>query len=661
MAPTTIREYGGPDQKVYIWQDGSDFYYRYNDSTHTQITDFPIIVENSNTDNVPLNYLHIIFESNMTFTAVNQHFICNTDRLYFTGNHKVITISNAVTSDIAYPGLIKNGSDTDDGKSLIRVEYIAINSVGAILSAGAGWICQEYFGKYAINNQVVGCSVDASAPIANSCGGIIGNNCGLHNTPSDEYLIIWECYTLGAIGFGSGGICGGTDGYIDIQRCYSAGDIDTNGGGILGANSSNNCNISIYNCYSEGDIGNAAGGIVGPGTGGIVDILNCYSTGDFGDGNTGGIVGPECSTDVIANHCYTSGTGATEIKGGIYADSDNDNLRGANNYSECNNGNSGTWSDANANSALTGYPPSGRLLGANWSQITDDTPYKLARIGLSPYTSEVADYFEETVIQTGTTTASILPTGYTYTILEVYADSDIIVPDFSGLVINASTGAITVSQTFPAGYYELIIQNSINPYDITRFNLTIDLICYGVGTQILVKNTAPADTGTTTNTTEATTADIYADISTLHTGILIKTLRYGYLPIESIGVKTIRTGEHPKTTLFRLPANTNGQDELVVTGGHSILLDAISRHPKKNISNLIQGHKTQKHKLDGCRRVLAMNWPGAKHMAAGVKTQIYHLVLSGPQKRYAIWVNGGWLSETTTREHLKQYRFTPVI
>jgi len=143
-------------------------------------------------------------------------------------------------------------------------------------------------------------------------------------------------------------------------------------------------------------------------------VSNCYSYGAIGT-LSGGIFGVGITGSASASNCYTSGTGTT---GGIYSNSGNDNILGAVNYSECNNGNSGTWSDVNANSALTGYPPSGRLLGDSWSHTTDDTPYKLARFGLSPYTTEVVDYFEETVIQTGTTSASILPAGYTYTILE---------------------------------------------------------------------------------------------------------------------------------------------------------------------------------------------------------------------------------------------------
>ena len=69
----------------------------------------------------------------------------------------------------------------------------------------------------------------------------------------------------------------------------------------------------------------------------------------------------------------------------------------------------------------------------------------------------------------------------------------------------------------------------------------------------------------------------------------------------------------------------------------------------------------QDGKLDGCRRVLAMNWPDAEPSPAGMLTRIYHLVLAGSQHRYAIWVNGDWLSESTSRVHFKQYRFTPII
>jgi hypothetical protein len=281
---------------------------------------------------------------------------------------------------------------------------------------------------------------------------------------------------------------------------------------------------------------------------------------------------------------------------------------------------------------------------------------------LSPYTTDIETSYFQTIAQGGTSVPSVLHVGYTYSILAVYDDStDTQIPFAGKFSINSSTGVITVSETCPIGSYLIIVRDSINPYDITEFEVEVGMACYGPGTHVLIGEPVIATTNLhKRNGTKARPIDInerYADISTLRPGMLVKTIRDGYVPILAVGVKTIRTGDSPSTTLYRIPTYGDSKSELLVTGGHSILInkEVIGQIPMESRRLF----KYQRTKIDNCSRVLAMNWPGATRVPAGVVTNIYHLVLDGRRRdaNYGIYVNGGWLSETTTMKYFKRFGF----
>lgn len=646
----------GRTTTVYIWQDGSDYKFKYNLDGTENLMGFPCYIQNTVSGDATYN-LKLYLTSDITFTNANQYFICGTNNIELIGNRKIITVSSVTN----YPGLVENGVSGTFGKNLIVLRYIKLIGVSSTLSSGAGWICQDYFGNGATSNYVFDCSSDA--PISSNSGGIVGRNCG----DNSGEVSIQRCYSLGSIGSSAGGICaaGGTLSVVSIYNCYSEGPMGLGAGGILAASSGGT--VTIINCYSRGNIGTSGGGICGSSAGGTITINGSYSSGSIAT-LAGGIFGPGATGTIAANECYTCGgavLGATNT-GGIYANSSNDDLYGGANYSELNHSSSG-WSDTNARNTLDEPPAVGDLWGFTWCHTADNQPFVFSLFGLIPYSEVLDTYYDETVRRGSSSSASILAPGYTYYILAAVDDDDNIIPIPTGITINSSTGAISVANDTLVGTYRLKIHNSINPYDSTEFVITVDLVCYCAGTQVLIGEPSieildDAD-GESSGTdeiqqqvkTKTRLLARYVDIASLRPGMLVKTRRHGYLPIESIGVKTIRTGEHPKTTIFRLPPCREGQTELTATGSHSILLPS---RPKLSGNG---NYKIQKHKLDGCLRVLAMDWPHAKKIEPGVVTQIYHLVLAGSQNRYAIWVNGGWLSETTSREHFKQYRFTSLI
>lgn len=633
-----------------ISQTGDDvWHYELGGSGDTgDINAFPVLILNmSSSDTIPVN---VYFTSDITIRNLNQYFDLFNDGIAFYGQRNKIIVDNVSN----YPGLVKNGSSTENGKSRVYVEYIGITCInGSTLATGAGWLAQEYFGKSSTYNYVTDCWSDGDISAGGS-GGIVGSSIN----PSD--LSIIRCYSLGSIGTGSGGICGSTTGgLIIISECYSTGIIGTDAGGILAKDSSGT--VTIQKCYSRGVIGTNAGGIVGSNSGEVIAVNNCYSSGQIGV-NAGGIFSTGSFIVSRAMNCYTCGFGTDPTSGGIYDNNSNDNITATNNYSERNNGNSGNWSRINATNSLTGTPNSGSLYGSIWCCPIINAQFEIKTIGLSPYTSEITNNYSETILQGGQSSPSLLPSGYTYAILAVLNpvnDTEIPIP--SGININASTGVISVGSSVPIGNYLLIIRDFINPYNISELELNVSLVCYGPGTKVLVGEPISTNNigSSQAKQQQQTINEKYIDITELRPGMLVKTYRNGYLPIAKVGEKTIRTGTKPHTTLFHIPTYDGhpSNSELTVTGGHSILMpnDILKQVP-------IAMHQQFKYYnrrmlISGCPRILAMNWPGAIPVPAGTITKIYHIVLDGPLTNYGIWVNGGWLSETIEMKLFQQFGF----
>lgn len=625
---------------IYFRQEGSDLHYESEGLAPGIITAYPVSIANvSGSITIPIN---VFFTTNITFTEPDQYFIAYTDGVAFDGLRHAITIDSVPN----YPGFIQNGTSGSNGKARVYISNIRVNAVnGSTLLAGSGWLAQHYFGKGVGNNYISDCS--SNAPISTGSGGIVGSNCGI----SSGSVLITRCYSLGEIGTLAGGICGKTHSTstVNIQACYSSGLINIEAGGILAADSSGV--VMIITCYSLGNIMSRGGGIVGFESINGISVMNCYSSGEIGT-NSGGIFGEGTLFTSRAVHCYTCGlSGLSE--GGIFANSSDDNLYGSSNYSEANNGNLGSWNDENlyASSILNNIPAINSLYSTTWCRTDPNTPFELSSIGYSPYTSDVSESYEQTIMPGGSSSPSVLPAGYTYSILAVFdGETDAEVPFAPVLTINASTGVLTLSPLFPIGVYTVIIRDSINPYDISEFELTVNLVCYGSGTRVLVGEALA---------NQPELKDKYIDITDLRPGMLVKTYKSGYLPIAAVGEKVIRTGTEPQTTLFRIPSYKGhpSGSELTVTGCHSILMpNNILKQVPLAISQQFKYYNRRKL-ISGCPRVLAMNWPGATPVPPGNLTKIYHIVLDGPLANYGIWVNDGWLSESIEMKLYRRFGF----
>jgi len=143
-------------------------------------------------------------------------------------------------------GIIGNfnlGPQSDNGgKATITNCY----SIGTISGYYSGGIAGNWFG-YNSNNlcQIINCYSVGTISGSNS-GGIVGAVVGFNNSTSPSYtpnILIQNCYSLGNISNGSGGICGGTKNNtytntptVNLKNCYTIGTISANSGGIVSPN-----------------------------------------------------------------------------------------------------------------------------------------------------------------------------------------------------------------------------------------------------------------------------------------------------------------------------------------------------------------------------------------------------------------------------------------
>ena len=435
---TTI--YASGSSTIFIEANGSDIQYSIDSGSPTTIAAWPVSIVNIS----GVDYLKVIFRSDITLTDASQYFMCGSEYIQFgdtslrpNGERAKITI-DGVTD---YPGLIWNGfydvniGTETQGYSNIHIFNIAVLSINtATLVINGGWIGQLAFANGAINNAIINCYSDGA--ISTDGGGIVGNSAGKSysgNPYIAANLSIIGCNSTGTIAQNGGGITGalfgasGTDGVYSVcsvNESFSSGEISDYGGGIIGqapgaVGSPPTKDVTISKCYSTGAVsGTNAGGIVGysaltslveksysngaitgggifGGAAGNVSTeplaSNCYSTGNI---SGGGIFGIDIDTYALAENCYTSGASSVIPFGGIFAGSSSDtddgvgNNHGVNNYAEANNGNAGVWNTINANTALLEVPSISTPVGVTWALDPANllhAPYILSSFGYTPY------------------------------------------------------------------------------------------------------------------------------------------------------------------------------------------------------------------------------------------------------------------------------------
>ena len=180
-----------------------------------------------------------------------------------------------------------------------------------------------------------------------------------------------------------------------------------------------------------------------------------------------------------------------------------------------------------------------------------------------------------------------------------------------------------VFDSIPQGYNNTLKQS-------WEYSVPFDIPCYNEGTTILclIDN-----------------VEKYVKIENLKVGDLVKTYKNGYNEIELIGKKTFRNNINKNTQcMFNI-------DNLCVSGGHYILVDEKPDINKNPIFYNLNLKIKDKYCLLACDYEKAI-----KVMTDDIYT-IYHLVLKGDDLQYGIYVNDGFLSESTSKEHFISSKF----
>jgi hypothetical protein len=450
--------------------------------------EWPLTITNSNPGAGSI--LRVVATNNLTFTSsygnTSGYLITGSTYITFDGSGNTITL-NGITG---YPGFIQNGTNVAFGKANIVVQNFTtavLNS--STLVASAGWLCQQYFGRSSLANSITGCTNNGVISASN-CGGIVGINAGdagvLTITNCTNSGVISASSAGGMLGFGgganggsvtftnctnsglisgiqAGGIVGRSAGFSNgtctITNCFSTGNITGQySGGIAGSSFAINTNklCSISNCYSTGNIsGEIAGGIVGANVGssstslytGVVNITNSYSLGTIATtcgGICGGDIGLSYSNKANINitNSYSygalSGTGAGLVAASLT--STNITLTTSNTYVAA-----GSWSDATANTNLTGDPLGVGIpnKGTTWTSISANTPYLLSSYWLLTNPTQI--YTPNSV--NSSTNFSSVAGSYSPGIYSIQSSSQV------GSTITFNVDAIAGTSPIYYGYY----------------------------------------------------------------------------------------------------------------------------------------------------------------------------------------------------------------
>lgn len=506
---TTISYPGGTT--VYLRQNavGELIYYSTDLSNWTEAYWYITVV---NSDQ-PLGLLHIELLTDITIDGsvggAGGYFICGSNGIQFgsrilkqDGTRPVVTISGITD----YPGLIRNGNVSSNGYSNIYAMNMEIRAAGgATLVAGGGWFGQAYFGKGTVGSNII-LNCHSTGATGEGCGGIIGQYAGPvkcvscsssgvigqtgggiigANSPSTAGTLSCEsCWSTGVIGTYGGGIAGQYTGAANFANCYSTGNMNQNAGGISGRYSGSSDGHAISDCYSRGAIGDYGGGIIGSECG-VVVITNCYSVSAI-PASGGGILGNQGgnTTNKTVSNCYV--VGATSHVNGGYIIPGYSELTGSVNVVDgtivlSGNAASTNWSNASANTTLTGTPASAAApIGAKWVYAGVNTPYEIYAMGYTPYARTVVTgtppamvrSFSTTVVSGDAQTAApgiITGGGRVYAIYRV---TDGVPASYGGITVDRNTGIIYTTRATEPGVYTLTIRNS-GSYNFTTVTLTV--------------------------------------------------------------------------------------------------------------------------------------------------------------------------------------------
>ena len=137
----------------------------------------------------------------------------------------------------------------------------------------------------------------------------------------------------------------------------------------------------------------------------------------------------------------------------------------------------------------------------------------------------------------------------------------------------------------------------------------------------------------------------YIAIEELKKGDLVKTLKHGFVPVHLVGksfMQNIGSDERIKENLYKYSVGSNSSlfEDLIVTGGHAVLVDNFTSEDEEKINRQFYCGGT--YVTDGKFQLLACADKNAMPYKQTGKYEVYHLALENEDKdaRYGIYANG---------------------
>jgi len=234
--------------------------------------------------------------------------------------------------------------------------------------------------------------------------------------------------------------------------------------------------------------------------------------------------------------------------------------------------------------------------------------------------------------------------------LAIDKDDNIYLTTYYGAAINKydSSGTLlftiyTSSSGYPIG--GLAFDSIGNLYCVDQHGsaitkLPVSILCFNEGTKILCLN--------------KDLEEEYIAIENLKKGDFVKSYKHGFRRIEMIGKNEMRNNpEKWGECMYKMEKNEEKEvfEELIVTGGHSILVDDLGEHKQMNDSRF-----GITPKIDDKYLLLSSVSTDFVKMDNYEKYTYYHFILENngnDEERYGVWANGV-LTETPSKSYFMQ-------
>lgn len=199
---------------------------------------------------------------------------------------------------------------------------------------------------------------------------------------------------------------------------------------------------------------------------------------------------------------------------------------------------------------------------------------------------------------------------------QIYSGEDYTIPspELVGGFSNWRIASNSIGTSSQAVVY--ITGNTLNA-DGIYYMYPADPVCFGKGTLIQCEGGS-------------------VPVEDLKVGMLVKTLKHGYRVVTLMGTSTIRNpggSERVRNRLYVYP-----KENLVLTGGHSVLLDDVSGDQLNCIKRSFGGLFFTEGKI----RLMAMDDETAEPYLTKGNFPIYNFVLEAPNENtnYGVYANG---------------------